>query len=87
MSRLRGQLPEVFKRVKRQATSFKRQATLDKVTIYDYIGDMKDKTLKKLLEKNLKKSQPALAEEVKQMLMKDFKMLLLVYRKLKKIDE
>jgi hypothetical protein len=48
---------------------------------------MKAKTLKKLLEKNLKKSQPALAEEVKEMLMKDFKMLLLVYRKLKKIDE
>ncbi len=48
---------------------------------------MKAKTLKKLLEKNLKKSQPELAEEVKQMLMKDFKMLLLVYRKLKKIDE
>ena len=48
---------------------------------------MKAKTLKKLLEQNLKKSQPELAEEVKQMLMKDFKMLLLVYRKLKKIDE
>ena len=48
---------------------------------------MKAKTLKNLLEINLKKSQPELAEEVKQMLMKDFKMLLLVYRKLKKIDE
>ena len=85
MSRLCGQLPEVFKRVKRQATSFKRQATLDKVTIYDYIGDMK--AIKKKLVKQVKISRPSLAQEIKDMPMKDFRALWFVVQQGLKIKK
>jgi len=58
-----------YKSYKLQAASFK----LDKVTIYDYMGDMKD--IKKKLVKQVKRSRPSLAQEIKDMPMKDFRAL------------
>jgi len=43
------------------------------------------KDIKKKLVKQVKRSRPSLAAEIKDMPMKDFKVLLFVYRQLKKV--